>query len=122
MNIPWKRKKIVLCFSEENTLTFPFWHFLSREREIMATLEQPNPPTKEQWDQLCQDVKSNLMQEMGSDTWYLIIVSGTYVHLGRFFCFAFCSTTSPSTHGLSLSTSSKENVPGTTNMRVLTTE
>ncbi|KAK6379598.1 uncharacterized protein PV06_00502 [Exophiala oligosperma] len=45
----------------------------------MATLEQPNPPTKEQWDQLCQDVKSNLMQEMGSDTWYLIIATAITV-------------------------------------------
>ncbi len=32
-------------------------------------------PTKEHWDQLCRDVKSNLLAEMGEESWYLIIVS-----------------------------------------------
>lgn len=34
-------------------------------------------PTKEQWDELCGTVKGALMKEMGDETWYLIIVSGT---------------------------------------------
>jgi hypothetical protein len=32
-------------------------------------------PTREHWDQLCRDVKSNLLPEMGDESWYLIIVS-----------------------------------------------
>ena len=33
------------------------------------------PPAKEQWDDLCREVKSQLLEEMGDESWYLIIVS-----------------------------------------------
>ena len=32
-------------------------------------------PTKEHWDELCSNVKGALLEEMGDETWYLIIVS-----------------------------------------------
>jgi hypothetical protein len=35
----------------------------------------PIPPTKEQWDELSRDVKAQLLDEMGEESWYLIIVS-----------------------------------------------
>ncbi|KIW17185.1 hypothetical protein PV08_04376 [Exophiala spinifera] len=41
--------------------------------------DQQISPTKEQWDQLCQDVKKNLTEEMGSETWYLIIATALTV-------------------------------------------
>ena len=40
-----------------------------------GTREDSSSITKEQWDQLCQDVKGTLLEETGSEAWYLIIVS-----------------------------------------------
>ena len=34
----------------------------------------PTSPTKEQWDELCRDVKEQLLEEVGPESWYLIIV------------------------------------------------
>ncbi|KAK5458449.1 hypothetical protein LTS15_004531 [Exophiala xenobiotica] len=36
-------------------------------------------PTREHWDQLCRDVKSNLLPEMGDESWYLIIATALTV-------------------------------------------
>lgn len=42
----------------------------------MANLAGPSPPTEEQWDALVQSVKESLVEEeVGSEAWYLIIVS-----------------------------------------------
>lgn len=42
-----------------------------------TTTTTTTAPTREQWDQLCQDVKAALVKpEMGEESWYLIIVSG----------------------------------------------
>ncbi len=35
----------------------------------------PSSPSKEQWEDLCRDVKAQLLEEMGEESWYLIIVS-----------------------------------------------
>ncbi|KAJ9609632.1 hypothetical protein H2200_005960 [Cladophialophora chaetospira] len=32
-------------------------------------------PTKEQWDDLCREVKAQLLEEMGEESWYLIIAT-----------------------------------------------
>jgi hypothetical protein len=36
---------------------------------------KPDTPTNEEWAQLCQSVKESLMDEVGTESWYLIIVS-----------------------------------------------
>ncbi|KAK5037495.1 hypothetical protein LTR13_004652 [Exophiala sideris] len=41
----------------------------------MATNTPSDTPTKAQWDALCRDVKSNLLEEVGEETWYLIIAT-----------------------------------------------
>ncbi|OCT51196.1 hypothetical protein CLCR_08599 [Cladophialophora carrionii] len=35
----------------------------------------PTPPSTEQWDELSRDVKAQLLQEMGDESWYLIIAT-----------------------------------------------
>ncbi|RVX74462.1 hypothetical protein B0A52_01588 [Exophiala mesophila] len=40
-----------------------------------GTREDSSSITKEQWDQLCQDVKGTLLEETGSEAWYLIIAT-----------------------------------------------
>jgi hypothetical protein len=40
-----------------------------------GAIPTPPPPTKEQWDELSRDVKAQLLDEMGEESWYLIIVS-----------------------------------------------
>ena len=43
----------------------------------MAAPETSTPtlPGKEQWGELCREVKAQLLEEMGEESWYLIIVS-----------------------------------------------
>lgn len=42
----------------------------------MASATQgPPTPTQEQWTELCQSVKGTLLEELGGESWYLVIVS-----------------------------------------------
>ena len=43
----------------------------------MATGTGPNSlsPSNVQWEALCRNVKEQLLEEMGEESWYLIIVS-----------------------------------------------
>ena len=44
-----------------------------------AAMHQPQSPTKEQWEDLCRDVKASLLEEVGTESWYLLIVSLDYL-------------------------------------------
>ncbi|KIY00830.1 uncharacterized protein Z520_03496 [Fonsecaea multimorphosa CBS 102226] len=35
----------------------------------------PASPTNEQWEELCKDVKESLLEEMGQESWYIIIAT-----------------------------------------------
>ena len=49
--------------------------FLEAARTKMTSVNgTSDSPAKEQWDELCQDVKDNLLREMGTESWYLLIV------------------------------------------------
>lgn len=37
--------------------------------------QSPGSATKEQWADLCQSVKGALLEELGDESWYLVIVS-----------------------------------------------
>lgn len=41
----------------------------------MATSGTSPDPTREQWAELCREVQGSLLEEMGEESWYLIIVS-----------------------------------------------
>ncbi|OAG41251.1 hypothetical protein AYO21_04631 [Fonsecaea monophora] len=38
-------------------------------------MSTPSSPTKEQWDELCRDVKESLLEEVGDESWYIIIAT-----------------------------------------------
>jgi hypothetical protein len=57
--------------------------------------EAPIAPTKEQWDELISGVKGALLEEMGSESWYLLTVS--------FFGRPSCCPVGPRGSGLHLS-------------------
>lgn len=42
---------------------------------MAAGAQSPDSPTKEQWAELSQEVKGLLLEEIGSESWYLLIVS-----------------------------------------------
>jgi hypothetical protein len=38
-------------------------------------ISSPSEPMKQEWDDLIQDVKSQLLSEMGTESWYLLIAT-----------------------------------------------